>query len=231
MAALSRSDDAVGRRALLVGATGLVGRALLRLLLEGDAYARVTVLARSARAGASPSPKLDWRTVDFDRLPAHFPHVDDVYVALGTTIAVAGSEAAFRHVDHDIVVAVAQAGRAAGAERLGVVSALGADARSRVFYNRVKGDMELAVARLGYRSVVIAQPSLLMGDRAALGQPLRRGEVLAARILAPVMGLVPKAIRPIAASTVARALVDAVTSAPPGVQRLPSARMQAHAAR
>lgn len=227
MAALPSPDAARARRALLVGATGLIGGALLPMLLEGDGYARVTVLARSARAAASP--RLDWRIVDFDRLPKPFPAVDDVYVALGTTIAVAGSEAAFRHVDHDIVVAVAQAARDAGAERLGVVSALGADPRSRVFYNRVKGDMELAVARMGYRVLVIAQPSLLLGDRAALGQPIRRGEALAARFLAPVMGLVPKAIRPIAATTVARALAQTVPSAPPGVHRLTSAQMQTHA--
>jgi len=77
---------------------------------------------------------------------------------------------------------------------------------------------------------VIAQPSLLMGDRAAFGQPVRRGEAFAARFLAPVMGLVPKGIRPIAAATVARALLHAVRTAPPGVLRLTSAQMQAHAA-
>jgi len=229
MSALPMTDAGMARRALLVGATGLVGRSLLPLLLQGDAYARVVVLARNARAGGSPASRVDWRTVDFDRLPQPFPTVDDVYIVLGTTIAVAGSEAAFRHVDHDIVVAVAQAARAAGAERLGVVSALGADVHSRVFYNRVKGEMEIAVARLGYRSVVIAQPSLLMGDRAALGQPVRRGEAFAARFLGPVMGLVPKTIRPIAATTVARALAHAVQSAPPGIRRLTSAQMQAHA--
>ena len=227
MAALPQTVHATAPRALLVGATGLVGRSLLPLLLEGDAYARVTVLARSARA--STSPRLDWHAVDFDRLPSLFPAVDDVYVALGTTIAAAGSQAAFRHVDHDIVVGVARAARAAGAQRLGVVSALGADPRSRVFYNRVKGEMEEAVSGLGYHAVVIAQPSLLVGDRAALGQPVRLGEVVAARLLAPVTRLVPRAIRPIAAASVARALVHAVQSAAPGVRRLTSAQMQAYA--
>jgi len=189
------------------------------------------VLARSAARANAPARKLDWRVVDFDRLPEPLPTADDVYIALGTTIAVAGSQAAFRRVDHDLVVAVARAARASGAERLAVVSALGADAGSRVFYNRVKGEMELAVAALGYRTVVIARPALLMGDRAVLGQPERRGEVLAARLLAPVMGLVPRVVRPIAATTVARALVQAVQAAPPGVQRLASAQMQAYAAR
>jgi uncharacterized protein YbjT (DUF2867 family) len=217
-------------RALLAGATGLVGRALLPRLLEDQAYERVVVLARSAARDLPATPRLDWRVADFDRLPDPFPRVDDVYIALGTTIRVAGSEAAFRHVDFEIVVALARAARAAGARRLGVVSALGSDTRSRVFYNRVKGEMETAIAGLGYEAVAIAQPSLLMGDRAALGQPERRGEVLAARLLRPVMGLVPKRVRPIAAGTVARALVHAVRHGPAGVQRLTSARMQAFAA-
>ena len=231
MATEEAADRATRRRALLVGATGLVGRALLAELLEAATYERVVVLARSAARANAPARKLDWRVVDFDRLPEPLPTADDVYIALGTTIAVAGSQAAFRRVDHDLVVAVARAARASGAERLAVVSALGADAGSRVFYNRVKGEMELAVAALGYRTVVIARPALLMGDRAVLGQPERRGEVLAARLLAPVMGLVPRVVRPIAATTVARALVQAVQAAPPGVQRLASAQMQAYAAR
>ena len=116
-------------------------------------------------------------------LPAAFPPVDDVFITLGTTIKVAGSQAAFRQVDFAFVVNTARAARVAGATRLAVVSALGADAKSRVFYNRVKGEMEAAIAQLGYKSVVIAQPSLLLGDRAALGQPVRSSEVWAARLL------------------------------------------------
>src|SRR6185295_248901 len=129
-------------------------------------------------------PKLVMHVVSFDQLSS-LPAVDDVFIALGTTIKVAGSEAAFRRVDYDYVVAVARAARAAGARRLGIVSALGADAKARVFYNRVKGEMQLAVAELGYDSVVIAQPSLLVGDREALGQPARGGEIWARRLLEP----------------------------------------------
>src|SRR5690606_22896609 len=116
--------------------------------------------------------------------------------------------------------------RDAGATRLAVVSALGADARSRVFYNRVKGEMQQAVQALGYDAVVIAQPSLLVGDRTALGQPVRPGERWAERLLRPVMGLVPRGIRPIRADTVARALRHALRTVPPGVHVLRSADMQ-----
>jgi uncharacterized protein YbjT (DUF2867 family) len=107
-----------------------------------------------------------------------------------------------------------------------VVSALGADAQSRVFYNRVKGEMQQAVAQLGYESVVIAQPSLLSGDRAALGQPTRAGEEWAMRLLRPVMGLVPSGVRPIEAETVARALLNATLAGRPGVHILSSREMQ-----
>ena len=211
------------RTAWLAGATGLIGRELLALLQADARWATVHVFGRRAVPAAG---KVVPHVVDFAALPAALPPADDVFVALGTTIKVAGSQAAFRAVDLDAVVALARAGRAAGATRLAVVSALGADASSRVFYNRVKGEMEAAVATLGYASVALAQPSLLAGDRAALGQPERPGEVWATRLLAPVMGLVPKGVRPIAARDVAAALVQATARGAPGVTRLSSAAMQ-----
>ncbi len=213
------------RAALLAGATGLIGRAMLPLLLQGDRYARVHVLLRRAVADLPRNAKLVAHEVDFSALPA-LPAVDDVYIALGTTIKVAGSQAAFRAVDFDAVLDTARAARAAGASRLAVVSALGADATSGVFYNRVKGEMQAAVAQLGYESVLFAQPSLLVGDREALGQPARPGEVWATRLLRPFMGLVPASVRPIEAGAVAQALLRAMHDGAPGVQVLSSARMQ-----
>ena len=227
-AALSSSPPRV---ALLAGATGLIGRALLPLLLASDRCGAVHVLLRRATPGLPAHPKLTLYTVDFAHLPDPFPTADDAYIALGTTIKAAGSEAAFRQVDFDLVVNTARAARAAGATRLAVVSALGADVKSRVFYNRVKGEMQAAVAALGYESVVLAQPSLLLGDRAALGQPTRAGEVWASRLLAPVVGLIPKSVRPIDASTVAKAILTANLSGKPGVHILGSGAMQASAAR
>jgi uncharacterized protein YbjT (DUF2867 family) len=156
------------RRALLAGATGLVGRALLALLLDSPRYRRVQVLLRREAPELAAHRKLTVAVVDFAALPS-VPPADDVFIALGTTIKAAGSQQAFRRVDFDAVVGTARAGRAAGAKRLLVVSALGADAASSVFYNRVKGEMEQAVGALGYDSVVIARPSLLLGDRASVG--------------------------------------------------------------
>ena len=219
------------RVALLAGATGLIGQALLPLLLASDRYGAVHVLLRRTLPDLPAQPKLALRVVDFAHLPETFPAADDVFITLGTTIKAAGSEAAFRQVDFDFVVNTARVARTAGATRLAVVSALGADVKSRVFYNRVKGEMQAAVSALGYESVVIAQPSLLLGDRAALGQPTRAGEVWASRLLAPVMGLIPKGVRPIEAGTVAQAMLTANLSGNPGVRILGSGAMQASAAR
>ncbi|MDB5871773.1 MAG: putative nucleoside-diphosphate-sugar epimerase [Ramlibacter sp.] len=154
-------------------------------------------------------PKLTQHRVDFKALPA-LPSVGEAFVALGTTIKVAGSQEAFRAVDHDAVLAAAKAAKAAGATRLGVVSAMGASTGSSIFYNRVKGEMERDLQALGFDTLVIARPSFLAGDREALGQPLRGGEKLAmniSRVLAP---LIPDNYKSIRASSVAKALLDAV---------------------
>lgn len=217
--------EASGRRVWLAGATGLVGRELLdRLLADADTHA-VHLLLRRAAPALPVHPKLQTHLVDFDRLPA-LPPADEVFIALGTTIKQAGSQEAFRRVDFDAVVNTARAGRAAGATRLGIVSALGANAQSSVFYNRVKGEMQQAVSTLGYGSVVFAQPSLLLGDRARLGQPVRPLEAWAMRWSTPVMAVLPRGVRPIAAADVAAALLQAVRSAGPGVQLLASGAMQ-----
>ncbi|HZI83247.1 MAG TPA: NAD(P)H-binding protein [Casimicrobiaceae bacterium] len=229
--AVRLNDNVVtpARSALLAGATGLVGRALLSSLLASDRYHGVHVLVRRTSPHIDAAPRLKILEVDFTRLPAAFPPVDDVFIALGTTIKIAGSEEAFRRVDLDFVVNVGRAARAAGATRLGVVSAVGADPTSRIFYNRVKGEMEIAVMQLGYESVVIAQPSMLLGDRAALGQPARSSELWAARLLAPVGRLLPKDLRPIPARAVASALLAAVLASQPGVRVLKSGAMQEYA--
>lgn len=212
------------RSALLVGATGLVGRELARQLAGSERYTTLTLLLRRIAPELAALPKTQALLVDFGALP-ELPRADDVYVALGTTIKVAGSQEAFRRVDYEYVVNVAHAAHLAGASRLGLVSALGADAGSRVFYNRVKGEAELAVSALGYESVVIAQPSLLMGDRQALGQPERSGEAWAKRLLGPIVRLIPAGIRPVEAAAVAETLRHAVLDGVPGVRRIPSRDM------
>lgn len=213
-----------GRRALVAGATGLVGREIVALLAEPNSgYSEVHVLVRRPLADAPAG--VTAHVVDFGALPDPLPSVDDVFCALGTTIKVAGSEEAFRRVDHDAVLAVARGALAAGASSFLLVSALGADARSGMFYNRVKGEAERDVAALGYRRVVIAQPSLLAGDRESLGQAKRPGERIGLALLRPVSWLLPASVKPIEARTVARALLRSAAGEP-GTSVLKSGDLQ-----
>lgn len=214
------------RRAVLVaGATGLVGSALVDALLADSGVGKVHVLVRRKSAELGQHSGVHQHLVDYAAGIGALPPADDAFCCLGTTIKAAGSQAAFRAVDHDAVLAFARAARGAGATRLCVVSALGADARSVVFYNRVKGEMEAAVAALGFPCVVVVRPSLLLGDRAALGQPARFGERAAMAAAAPVRWLIPRSVRPIEAGTVARAMLRAVQSMPDGVHVLASERL------
>jgi uncharacterized protein YbjT (DUF2867 family) len=217
---------AAGRVALVAGATGLVGRAVLAGLLADKSYATVHCVGR--RALPLQHPKLVQHTVDFKAAApfAALSHVDDVFIALGTTIKVAGSQAAFKAIDFEAVVAVAQAALAQGATKLGVVSAMGADPKSAIFYNRIKGEMEQALGKMGFKTLVIARPSMLAGNRETLDQPTRAGEriaLLATRWLNPI---IPNNYRSIDAGDVAKALVKAVKSGKPGVQVLLSGEMQ-----
>jgi uncharacterized protein YbjT (DUF2867 family) len=184
-----------------------VGQEILQGLLADDSVAAVHTLGR--RELQLRHLKLTQHRVDFKALPA-LPSVGEAFVALGTTIKVAGSQEAFRAVDFDAVVAVAKAAKAAGATRLGVVSAMGADPRSKVFYSRVKGEMEEALSALGFETLVIARPSLLVGDREALGQPARAGEEIGVKVSRWFSPLMPENYRPIHATAVARALLHAL---------------------
>jgi uncharacterized protein YbjT (DUF2867 family) len=106
------------------------------------------------------------------------------------------------------------------------VSALGASPRSGTFYNRVKGEMETAVSALGFERLVIARPSLLAGNRAALGQPQRTGEQLALWLTGPIARLIPKGMRPINARTVARGMMVALRQEQSGVRIVESGELQ-----
>ena len=209
--------------ALITGATGLVGQAILALLLADTHYTAVHVVGR--RAPAVQHPKLvvhisasltDWAC----------PAVNDVFIALGTTIKIAGSQAAFKAIDGDAVLAIASATKAAGATRLAVVSAMGASAQSDIFYNQVKGQMEDAASLLGFETLVIARPSLLAGDRGALRQPERAAEKLALMAFKWLKPLIPANYQSIHASSVAAAMVNALQTAGAGKQVLLSGDMQ-----
>jgi uncharacterized protein YbjT (DUF2867 family) len=172
------------RTALLAGATGLVGGHLLRLLLDDPACRHVISLGR--REIDLRHPKLEHRVVDFSSI-GDLPDIGDAFCALGTTIKKAGSQDAFRAVDHDAVVALAEAAKRAGAGSFLHVTAMGANDRSRVFYNRVKGETERDVAAVGIPTTVAFRPSILDGKRTE-SRPGEQAGLVVLRALAPVLG-------------------------------------------
>jgi uncharacterized protein YbjT (DUF2867 family) len=226
---MSLASFAIAKRrhvVLVAGATGLVGRELVEALLSDSSVGEVHALVRTRNADLAKRKGLTQHVVDYGSPIVGLPPADLAFCCLGTTIKTAGSQQAFRAVDFDAALAFARAARASGAKRLGVVSALGANARSTVFYNRVKGELEQAVKTLGFDSVLLARPSLLLGDRAALGQPERRGERIGAALTARLGWLLPQSVRPIAARTVALGLLHAVQQCDQGVYTVPSHELQ-----
>jgi uncharacterized protein YbjT (DUF2867 family) len=192
------------RSILIAGATGLVGADLLRAALDDVSISQVHALSR--RELNLQHPKLQVHVVDFANL-AELQKVDEAYLALGTTIKVAGSQDAFRAVDLHANLCVANAARKAGCQRVGLVSAVGADNRSSVFYNRVKGQLENALKQLPLQALLIAQPSLLLGNRRTLRQPPRTGERLLMPIAICLAPLLPAKYRPVSSQVVARSLL------------------------
>lgn len=206
------------RSVLLLGATGLVGRDLLAQLLADDTVARVVVLVR--RPTGTTHAKLDEHVIDLDAMVqyADLFAVDQIFCALGTTIKVAGSQERFRVVDHDYPLAAARLGREHGVRHYLLVTAMGANPRSRIFYNRVKGEVERDILALAYPSTTIAHPALLLGER----KEVRLGE----RIAAKLSWIVPS----VRASDVAGALVALAREDKPGTRIVSSRELKAIAA-
>ncbi|GAB3198078.1 uncharacterized protein YbjT (DUF2867 family) [Pontibacter aydingkolensis] len=196
------------RFALIAGATGLVGGHCLEHLLKSDRYSQVISVGR--RELPLIHPKLEQKIVDFNKLQSYATSLaaDDVFCCLGTTIKKAGSKEAFYKVDHTYVLELAKITANKGAAQFIVVSAMGADAGSMVFYNKVKGEMERDIQQQGFEAVHILRPSLLLGERTEH----RTGEELASKIMKPLSSLMIGPLekyKPIEAETVAKAMLYA----------------------
>ncbi len=199
--------------ALVVGATGLVGGECLKILLAGSDYERVIALTR--RPLKQQHPRLTEMVVDFDKLEELEPFpAADVFCAIGTTIAKAGSQADFLKVDFEYPRIIAERSAAAGATQFLLVSSVGADPQSSNFYLRVKAQLEKAVAARPFESVHFFRPSFLIGQR----EEFRLGETLGAASRVFQFALVGKLrkYRPIRATTVAAAMAAAARKAEPG---------------
>ena len=172
------------KTALVLGGTGLVGGHLVRILLRDERYSLVKMLVR--KSVDLHHEKLAQVEVDFDHLQSEDLQADDVFCCLGTTIAKAGTQAAFRKVDFDYPVRVGELALEMGAKQYFMVSSIGADAQSSVFYAKVKGETEAKLASLGYSTFVAFRPSFLLGNR----QEFRFGEKIGigiAKLFEPLM--------------------------------------------
>jgi uncharacterized protein YbjT (DUF2867 family) len=196
-------------KALLAGATGLVGGHLLEQLLASPRHGEVIALTR--RRLDLDHPKLtnivvNYETLEKDLRDANV-RTDEAYCALGTTIKKAGSQAAFRKVDFDYETAFARAAREAGATRFALVSSVGANAKSSIFYTRVKGETENAIREIGFPTLQIFRPGVLVGSRGEA----RPAEQLAIS-LTPILNLglhgPMRKYRGISAETVAKSMIS-----------------------
>lgn len=213
------------RTAIVAGATGLVGGHLVDQLLSDDLYEKVYLFTR--RAIETSHPKLQQLIVDFEHLnPRKLPtRADDVFCSLGTTIKKAGTRASFYKVDYDYVVSLAGYAASIGAVRFLVVSAMGADSGSRIFYNRVKGEMEYAISKTLIPEKHVFRPSLILGKR----KEFRFGESIAQAIsggIAFAFAGPLKKYRPIKAEAIARAMIRASRRISSGVIIYPSDKIQ-----
>ncbi|MCA1056020.1 oxidoreductase [Rossellomorea aquimaris] len=201
------------RVAVLAGATGLVGSHLLQLLLKSSHYKRIISFVR--KSSGIHHEKLDERVISFDAMKL-LPHeeVDDVFCCLGTTIKKAGTKEKFKRVDFDYPIELAKLCKEHGAKQYLVISALGASADSRIFYSRVKGELETELEKLHYPNLHIFRPSLLVGDRKEFRLGEKTGEIFSG-LVRPVMVGKWRKYRSISAEQVAYGMLKAALSVPP----------------
>ena len=202
------------RKALIVGSTGLVGSSTLKYLFNDPSYSEVTALVRGISL-VEKHLKLKEVTTNFSNLEVTLSTItaNDVFCCLGTTIKKAGSQEAFRAIDFSLVVKVAEVMRKQGAEQFIVVSAMGSNSSSKIFYNKVKGEMEESLKGLGYPCLRIIRPSLLLGHRKEFRLGERIGILMSPFWKLMLVGSLKK-YRPVEADAVARFMVKVAKDEP-----------------
>lgn len=203
-------------KAIVIGATGLIGKELVRQLLDNSGYDEVAVLVRKSM-GISHS-KLKEHLINFDD-PQTYKELlrgDVLFCALGTTIKKAGSQDAFRKIDYQFVVDFASTAARSGVKQFCVVSSVGAKTGTTNFYLRTKGEMESAVSKLGFDAVHIFRPSLLLGNRGESRPGEKIGEFFFKVFGFLFFGSL-KRYKPVQGSAVAKAMIDATLAGKHGI--------------
>ncbi len=206
---------------LIIGATGQVGG---QLLAQALADPGVTTVVAPTRRALAPHPKLHNPIIDFAHLPAQAPwwQADALLCALGSTLRQAGSHAAFYQIDHDMVIDSASLAHAAGTPVMVYNSSLGADPGARNFYLRVKGEVERDLGHVGFHSLSLVRPSLLIGGPRPDARPGEQAGIWLARTCAP---LIPARYRAVPTATVASAMLAAARAARAGTHIIESNRL------
>ncbi len=204
-----------GQTAVVLGATGLIGSALVEQLLQDDAFSTVRLLVR--RPIALQHPKLDIRITDFSDYEAYKKNLgagDCIFCCIGTTNAnVKGDKALYRSIDFDIPVNAARFGNEAGFKQYLLISAIGANAASRIFYSRLKGEVEEVIAAFPFDGFHIFRPSFLVGER----KEKRLGEMIGTVIFRLFSFMIPSKYKAIEGKTVAKAMLQAAKANKPGI--------------
>ncbi len=219
--------------AIVAGTTGLIGSQLIELILQDNYYDRVVTLSRKplkisnfklARQSSLNAGGFQNLVVDFDKLQEFSGQMkgDDVFCCLGTTIKVAGSREAFRKVDHDYPVALASVTKSQGATQFLIVTAMGANKGSSIFYNRVKGEVQEDLMKIGFEVTHIFQPSMLRGPRLEK----RSGEEIGQSVMRVLGFLIPKKYKIIESVKVARAMLAIAKLRQAGTKIHDSAKLQ-----
>ncbi|TCP54626.1 uncharacterized protein YbjT (DUF2867 family) [Tumebacillus sp. BK434] len=211
------------KSALLIGASGLVGGHVLTQLLSNDTYSNVTIFVRKPLPHSHA--KLEQVVVDFDNLSAYSEHfnVNDLFCCLGTTIKVAKTKEAFRKVDYTYPLELARLAKEHGVDKFLIITAMGSNAKSSIFYNQVKGQVENDIRALDLPSLHIFRPSLLLGER----KEFRLGEQFGAVVSIALKPLIPAKYKPIHGRTVAAAMIEVAQTGQSGANIYESDRIAA----
>ena len=203
------------KKALVIGASGLIGQQLIDLLLQDENY---SVIALIRTALPIQHERLIQVPFNFDNPNNESIQADEIFCCLGTTIKVAGSQQAFYKVDFEYVLDIAKKAYLNGAKKFALVSSMGANKNSTVFYSKTKGAIEEAVTQIGYESLFIFRPSLLLGKRTGF----RLGERIAQYFFTFFSILIPKKYQAIQAKQVAKAMIVCMNTGDKGVHILES---------